>query len=151
MTDITNLSIIVGLIASLIALITKAIRLKKEFLSKKNLTSSLSLIIFSFIAAFPIVSMINLAFIAYQNNFTNEIIQANRVYIAFAGITFAFAALIVYVILLMEEKPRKITKKPKPLQEFKTKGSSSSGVGIKESTSSPKTEEITKYGWVRIK
>lgn len=111
MMDITNISIIVGLMASLIALITKAIRFKKGFLSKKNLTSSLSLIIFSFIAAFPIVSMINLAFIAYQNNFTNEIIQANRVYIAFAGITFAFAALIVYAILLLEEKPRKITKK----------------------------------------
>lgn len=101
--DADNLTIIVGVIFVLITLLVRGISLKKEFINKINLITSLGYCIFSYTSAIVIVKTFNLAVSTYQNSITLDIILQNKVYIFMVWLIVGLSALIAYISLLVEQ------------------------------------------------
>ena len=105
--NIDQITIGIGIIAVLITLTFRIIKLGKDFTQKIHLFTTLGYIIFSYTSAIVLVKMINLSILTYSNKLTLEIIQQNNVYVFMTWILIGLSAIISYISLLIEEKNKK--------------------------------------------
>ena len=94
--NVDTATIFVGTIFVLIVLISRYAKLKKRFIEKINLITSLGYVIFAFTSSILIVKMTSLAILTLNNQLTLELIQQNKAYIFFAWLVMALGSLIAY-------------------------------------------------------
>lgn len=107
--DVDTATIIVGTLFVLIVLLMRFAKLKKKFIEKINLLTSLGYVIFAFTSSILFVKMINLAYLTLNNKVTSELIQQNKTYIFFAWLVMGLGSLVAYISLLFEENKNKDT------------------------------------------
>lgn len=101
---IDKIQIIVGVVFIVVALLFRAIKLRKKILEKTNLVYSLGYCIFAYTSALVLVSSINLAILTFNDKLTIELIQQNKTYIFLAWLIIGLSSLVAFISLLMEEK-----------------------------------------------
>ncbi len=101
-----NIAIWVGIFAILVVIIVRLVKLKKKFIEKVELITSLGYFIFAYISAIAIVQMIKLVSLTLSNNLTIELIQQNREYVCLAWIIIAIGSFVAYISLLIEDKKK---------------------------------------------
>lgn len=104
--DIDKITMIVGLLAVIIALFVfiKRNKQKNQNFKKSDLLLYPAYAIFSFTSAISFVQMANLIYLTYTNKLTLEVIAQNKIYIVGAWGIMGIGALIAYITLLMDEK-----------------------------------------------
>lgn len=105
--NIDNTTIVTGAIFVIVTLLIRLFTLKKRFIEKVNLVTSLGYCIFSYTSAIVIVKMINLATLTYTDKLTLELISQNKVYIFFAWGIIGLSAIVAYISLLIEQHKNK--------------------------------------------
>lgn len=104
--EVNNLAILFGSLLILVVLIVRIIKLKRKFIDKVELLTSVGYILFAYISGVAIIQMAYLAILTYTDNLTIELIIQNKVYVFFAWLIIAMGAFISYISLLIEEKKK---------------------------------------------
>ncbi len=102
--DLTNIEIITGMFFVLVILVVRIVQLKKKFLEKISLFTSIGYAFLSYLSALMIVKMVYLAYLTISKHLTMDIVLENGAYIFFVWAIAGIATLMTYVSLLAENK-----------------------------------------------
>ena len=67
----------------IIVILVRISKLKRKFMDKVELLTSIGYVLFAYVSGIAIVQMSNLAFLTYTNELTIELIIQNKVYVFF--------------------------------------------------------------------